>query len=163
MDKAEKIVKRITEWAKQPWTLLDEAIHRGGNYAEANLEHICLLRKDEGMPMFAILKNAYQEGFLHGFEHKFDNTNYERQTDMVSECPKPKEKKMQIIEDGYGGNHDPKPSAEDIAHRLRKAYNLLYAMNNETTDMDGYFHGVEETLGYVAEALDMVEGIKDES
>lgn len=59
------------------WTLLDEAIHRGANYAEANLDSIALLRKEEGMTMFAVLKNAYQEGFLHGFEHKFDNTNYE--------------------------------------------------------------------------------------
>lgn len=77
MDKAEKIVTRMTEWAKQPWTLLDEATHRGANYAEANLDSISLLRKEEGMTLFAVLKNAYQEGFLHGFEHKFDNTNYE--------------------------------------------------------------------------------------
>lgn len=46
---------------------------------------------------------------------------------------------------------------EQTAKLLRQAYNLLYAMNNETTDMEGYFHGVEETLGYVAEALDLVE------
>ena len=59
------------------WTLLDEAIHRGNNYADANLAQIIELRKDEGMSLFAVLKNAYQEGFLHGFEHKFDNTNYE--------------------------------------------------------------------------------------
>lgn len=59
------------------WTIQDEATHRGANYAEANLDSIALLRKEEGMTLFAVLKNAYQEGFLHGFEHKFDNTNYE--------------------------------------------------------------------------------------
>jgi hypothetical protein len=59
------------------WTIVDEAIHRGMNYANDNLESIILLRKDEGMQLHAILKNAYQEGFLHGFEHKFDQTNYE--------------------------------------------------------------------------------------
>ena len=59
------------------WTVADEAIHRGGNYAEANLEIVATLRKEEGMTMYAILKNAYQEGFMHGFTHKFDQTNYE--------------------------------------------------------------------------------------
>lgn len=63
------------------WTIEDEAIHRGANYAEANLEQIAMLRKEEGMTLFAVLKNAYQEGFLHGFEHKFDQTNYEEKTD----------------------------------------------------------------------------------
>ena len=59
------------------WTVADEAIHRGGNYADANLEIIAELRKEKNMTMYAILKNAYQEGFLHGFAHKFDDNNYE--------------------------------------------------------------------------------------
>lgn len=59
------------------WTIADEAIHRGGNYADANLEIVATLRKEEGMTMYAVLKNAYQQGFLNGFGHKFDNTNYE--------------------------------------------------------------------------------------
>lgn len=59
------------------WTIQDEAIHRGNNYAEHNLEIVADLRREQGMTMYAVLKNAYQEGFLHGFEHKFDNTNYE--------------------------------------------------------------------------------------
>ena len=68
----EKYHKRVVAW-----TIQDEAIHRGNNYADANLAQIIELRKDEGMSLFAVLKNAYQEGFLHGFEHKFDDTNYE--------------------------------------------------------------------------------------
>ena len=59
------------------WTVADEAIHRGMNYATANEKIIAELRRDEGVRLHAILKNAYQEGFLHGFEHKFDQTNYE--------------------------------------------------------------------------------------
>ena len=57
------------------WTLLDEAIHRGVNYAEHTEQRLKEL--DWRPPMHALLKNAYQEGFLHGFEHKFDDTNYE--------------------------------------------------------------------------------------
>lgn len=59
------------------WTVLDEAIHRGVNYADVNMPVLVELRRDEGVTLHAMLKNAYQEGFLHGFEHKFDNTNYE--------------------------------------------------------------------------------------
>ena len=68
------------------WTVEDEAIHRGVNYAEYWERNVKDLLK-EGVSLHAILKNAYQEGFLHGFEHKFDQHNYDRQTDMVSECP----------------------------------------------------------------------------
>jgi hypothetical protein len=60
-----------------PWTVADEAIHRGANYAEANLEIVATLRREEAMTMFAVLKNAYQEGFMHGFAHKFDDHGYE--------------------------------------------------------------------------------------
>ena len=59
------------------WTVADEAIHRGNNYASANLEIVTMLRQDEGMSLHAVMKQAYTEGFLHGFEHKFDQTNYE--------------------------------------------------------------------------------------
>jgi hypothetical protein len=63
------------------WTIQDEAIHRGMNYATANEKIIAELRRDEGVRLHAILKNAYQEGFLHGFEHKFDQHNYEEKKD----------------------------------------------------------------------------------
>ena len=59
------------------WTIQDEAIHRGVNFAEVKSLEYQMLMHDEGMTFEAVLKNAYQEGFLHGFEHKFDNTNYE--------------------------------------------------------------------------------------
>ena len=59
------------------WSIRDEAIHRGNNYADANLEIVKMLRQDEGMSLHAVMKQAYTEGFLHGFEHKFDQTNYE--------------------------------------------------------------------------------------
>lgn len=62
---------------RRAWTINDEAIHRGVNYAGDKLETVMMLMRDEGMPLHAVLKHAYQEGFLHGFEHKFDNTNYE--------------------------------------------------------------------------------------
>jgi hypothetical protein len=59
------------------WTINDEAIHRGHNYAEQHAKsHLDLVRYKEAT-VHAILKNAYQEGFLHGFAHKFDDVNYE--------------------------------------------------------------------------------------
>lgn len=57
------------------WSIEDEAIHRGMNYATEMME--VYKQMDEFISMKAKLKNAYQEGFLHGFEHKFDNNNYE--------------------------------------------------------------------------------------
>jgi hypothetical protein len=69
--------ERINGRVIQPWSIQDEAIHRGNNYAECWAKDIKELMRDEGVSMHAILKNAYQEGFLHGFEHKFDQTNYE--------------------------------------------------------------------------------------
>ena len=59
------------------WSINDEAIHRGVNYAKDKHEEFILLMREQGVPLHAVLKNAYQEGFLHGFEHKFDQTNYE--------------------------------------------------------------------------------------
>ena len=61
---------------KPAWTLTDEAIHRGHNYADAREDETVMLMR-EGMTFHGALKNAYQEGFLHGFEHKFDDTHYE--------------------------------------------------------------------------------------
>jgi hypothetical protein len=61
---------------KSKWTVVDEAIHRGFNYADANQKPMEELMR-EGASLFAVLKNAYQEGFLHGFEHKFEQHNYE--------------------------------------------------------------------------------------
>jgi hypothetical protein len=61
---------------KTTWTVTDEAIHRGYNYSEYKYEETQELMR-EGVSLKAVLKNAYQEGFLHGFEHKFDDTNYE--------------------------------------------------------------------------------------
>jgi hypothetical protein len=61
------------------WSINDEAIHRGVNYANKNEEII--QTELRGISLHAILKNAYQEGFLHGFEHKFDEHNYEEKKD----------------------------------------------------------------------------------
>lgn len=63
-----KVVKHI-------WTVQDEAIHRGNNYAD-HWEKI-VIEELKGVGIHALLKNAYQEGFLHGFEHKFEQHNYE--------------------------------------------------------------------------------------
>ena len=52
--------RKINRWV---WTVQDEAIHRGNNYADANLAQIIELRKDEGMSLFAVLKNAYRSDF----------------------------------------------------------------------------------------------------
>jgi hypothetical protein len=63
------------------WSIQDEAIHRGVNYAEKHAKaHLDLVRYKEAT-VNAILKNAYQEGFLHGFAHKFDDVNYEEKND----------------------------------------------------------------------------------
>ena len=59
------------------WSINDEAIHRGVNYANANEEIVKDMMRNENLSLYGALKNAYQEGFLHGFEHKFDQHNYE--------------------------------------------------------------------------------------
>ena len=56
------------------WTLLDEAIHRGMNYSDHTMK--ILMNQDWKPLLHTLLKEAYQQGFLHGFEHKFDNHNY---------------------------------------------------------------------------------------
>jgi len=66
--------------SKAIWTIQDEAIHRGYNYAEVMVKQVAELRA-EGASWHSLLKNAYQEGFLHGFEHKFDDTHYEEKKD----------------------------------------------------------------------------------
>jgi hypothetical protein len=71
LDRNGKVIER------RVWTIQDEAIHRGNNYAEKHAKANQDLARYKEATVHAILKNAYQEGFLHGFEHKFDNTNYE--------------------------------------------------------------------------------------
>ena len=56
------------------WTLTDEAIHRGMNYSDHTMK--ILMNQDWKPLLHTLLKEAYQQGFLHGFEHKFDNHNY---------------------------------------------------------------------------------------
>jgi hypothetical protein len=74
--------KQFSKWTYNgKWSINDEAIHRGHNYAEQHAKaHLDAVRYKEAT-MHAILRNAYQEGFLHGFEHKFDQTNYEEKED----------------------------------------------------------------------------------
>jgi hypothetical protein len=57
------------------WSINDEAIHRGVNYADIWVKRYN--EQDFQVPMYAKLKQAYEMGFIHGFEHKFDQTNYE--------------------------------------------------------------------------------------
>jgi hypothetical protein len=59
------------------WSVYDEASHRGGNYADHWIAETKELMRDEGMTLHSVMKEAYLQGFLHGFEHKFDQTNYE--------------------------------------------------------------------------------------
>ena len=68
-------------WVKAIWSIQDEAIMRGNNYANHWVEEYA--KMDAYVSTHARLKQAYQEGFLHGFEHKFDQHNYE-QTDNQS-------------------------------------------------------------------------------
>ena len=70
-------IRQIINESTYPWTVADEAIHRGHNYASANTLITQDLMREEGLSFHAALKNAYQEGFMHGFEHKFDDNNYE--------------------------------------------------------------------------------------
>jgi hypothetical protein len=58
------------------WSIQDEAIMRGNNYADHIEEQLTALRED-GATLHALLKNAFTDGFLYGFAHKFDDTNYE--------------------------------------------------------------------------------------
>ena len=75
-------IDRVNPFTGQPtkysaWTIQDEAIHRGYNYAEMHAKAHQDLARYKETTVHAILKNAYVEGFLHGFAHKFDDTNYE--------------------------------------------------------------------------------------
>ena len=44
---------------------------------------------------------------------------------------------------------------ENIAQKLRKAYDLIATAN--TNDIDAYYLAVEEALGYIADALDLLD------
>ena len=75
-------IDRVNPFTGQPtkysaWTIQDEAIHRGHNYADHIEKQLTALRED-GATLHALLKNAFTDGFLYGFEHKFDNHNYEQ-------------------------------------------------------------------------------------
>jgi hypothetical protein len=71
-----QIINERDEYINGKWSVQDEAIHRGTNYATAKYDIVKELL-NEGASLSGILKQAYQEGFLHGFGHKFDQTNYE--------------------------------------------------------------------------------------
>ena len=70
-------IRQIINEMDTTWSIHDEASHRGFNYAEHWIEETKTLLRDEGMTLHSVMKTAYIEGFLHGFEHKFDQTNYE--------------------------------------------------------------------------------------
>jgi hypothetical protein len=64
--------------SRRAWTIRDEAIHRGYNYAEEVSDEMAQAMR-EGMNFHAVIKQAFEDGFLHGFAHKFDEHNYEEQ------------------------------------------------------------------------------------
>jgi hypothetical protein len=73
--------KQFSKWTYNgKWTIRDEAIHRGYNYAEEVSDEMAQAMRD-GISLKAVLKQAFEDGFLNGFEHKFDNTNYEEKND----------------------------------------------------------------------------------
>lgn len=51
-------------------TMLDWASIKAHDYADDNEDTFVMLRQDEGISMHAILKNAYQAGFVAGFTYK---------------------------------------------------------------------------------------------
>ena len=73
------MTKQFSKWTYNgKWSIRDEAIHRGYNYSEEIYEEMVQAMRD-GMSLKAVLKQAFEDGFLTGFAHKFDNTNYEEQ------------------------------------------------------------------------------------
>jgi hypothetical protein len=52
-----------------PWTIADEAISRGYDYAEVMVKQVNELRAD-GVTLRSIIKQAYQEGFLAGVAYR---------------------------------------------------------------------------------------------
>ena len=51
-------------------TIQNEAIKRGNAYADKEEETVEMLRHDEGVSLHAIIKNAYQDGFLKGVAYR---------------------------------------------------------------------------------------------
>lgn len=51
-------------------TLLEKARVKAHDYADDNEDTVVILRQDEGMSIHAILKNAYQQGYLDGFKFR---------------------------------------------------------------------------------------------
>ena len=77
------MTEQFSKWTYNgKWSIRDEAIHRGYNYAEeVHDEMIQAMR--EGMNFHAVIKQAFEDGFLTGFTHKFDDTNYEQNHNAV--------------------------------------------------------------------------------
>lgn len=51
-------------------TMLDRARIKAHDFADKYEDSFVMLRQDEGMSIHAILKNAYQNGFLDGFKYR---------------------------------------------------------------------------------------------
>ena len=51
-------------------TMLDIARIQAHNYADDHEDTIVMLRQDEGMSVHAILKTAFQHGYMAGFTYK---------------------------------------------------------------------------------------------
>ena len=51
-------------------TMLDRARIQGHNFADDWEERIQMLIDDEGMSIHAVLKNAFQHGYMAGFTYK---------------------------------------------------------------------------------------------
>jgi hypothetical protein len=73
------MTKQFSKWTYNgKWSIRDEAIHRGYNYAEEVSDEMAQAMR-EGMNFHAVIKQAFEDGFLTGFAHKFDEHNYEEQ------------------------------------------------------------------------------------
>ena len=51
-------------------TMLEKARVKAHDYADDHEDTVVMLRQDEGMSIHAILKNAYQQGYLDGFKYR---------------------------------------------------------------------------------------------
>jgi len=73
------MTKQFSKWTYNGnWSIRYEAIHRGYNYAEEVSDEMAQAMR-EGMNFHAVIKQAFEDGFLTGFAHKFDEHNYEEQ------------------------------------------------------------------------------------
>ena len=65
------------------WSIRDEATHRGVKYTEEVYDEVVQSIR-EGMSFHAVIKQAFEDGFLNGFTHKFDDNNYEEKNDGIN-------------------------------------------------------------------------------